>query len=163
MTHNTKTHTTHTCYLKNNAFIYVGAQARHFADNGSIRLGQRANGPLHGSTNEHRGCGRLRHVHTDKPAVQEVSDKNHLTIFRDAFFSHFPSPHHSSCFRRFEEKRVMLWGGFFFMVVGRVIMIPWGTEPPLVAELGRKNKKKIYLCHLCCQRRCCTRKVCHGK
>ncbi|XP_058807793.1 major facilitator superfamily domain-containing protein 8 isoform X2 [Phymastichus coffea] len=38
--------------------------------------------------------------------------------------------------QRFDERRVMLWGGFFFMVVGRVICIPWGPEPPIIADLG---------------------------
>ncbi|XP_008210269.1 major facilitator superfamily domain-containing protein 8 [Nasonia vitripennis] len=38
--------------------------------------------------------------------------------------------------KRFQERRVMLWGGFFFMVIGRVISIPMGTDPPLIAELG---------------------------
>lgn len=37
----------------------------------------------------------------------------------------------------------MLWGGFFFMVIGRVICIPWGTDPPLIAELGRKSHDVI--------------------
>ncbi|XP_057335701.1 major facilitator superfamily domain-containing protein 8 isoform X1 [Microplitis mediator] len=37
--------------------------------------------------------------------------------------------------KRFDERRVMLWGGFLFMVVGRIICIPWGnTDPPLIAE-----------------------------
>ena len=34
----------------------------------------------------------------------------------------------------------MLWGGFFFMIIGRVFCIPWGTDPPLIAELGRKSQ-----------------------
>ncbi|XP_014217361.1 major facilitator superfamily domain-containing protein 8-like, partial [Copidosoma floridanum] len=38
--------------------------------------------------------------------------------------------------KRFDERRVMLWGGFFCMIIGRIIHIPWGTEPPLIAELG---------------------------
>lgn len=32
----------------------------------------------------------------------------------------------------------MLWGGFFFMIIGRVICIPWGPDPPIIAEYGRK-------------------------
>ncbi|XP_011496059.1 PREDICTED: major facilitator superfamily domain-containing protein 8 [Ceratosolen solmsi marchali] len=38
--------------------------------------------------------------------------------------------------KRFDERRVAIWGGFFFMVIGRVICIPWGSDLPLIAELG---------------------------
>lgn len=31
----------------------------------------------------------------------------------------------------------MLWGGFFMMVVGRVLYIPWGTEPPKIAYINQ--------------------------
>jgi len=27
-----------------------------------------------------------------------------------------------------------MWGGFFFMVVGRALYIPWGSQPPIIAE-----------------------------
>lgn len=36
--------------------------------------------------------------------------------------------------KRFEESKVLLWGGFFFMVVGRALYIPWGNQPPIIAE-----------------------------
>ncbi|XP_024935705.1 major facilitator superfamily domain-containing protein 8 isoform X4 [Cephus cinctus] len=36
----------------------------------------------------------------------------------------------------FSERKIMLWGGFFFMIIGRVICIPWGPDPPVIAELG---------------------------
>jgi len=39
---------------------------------------------------------------------------------------------------RFEERKVMLWGGFFFMVIGRVLCIPWGPDPPIIADFGRE-------------------------
>lgn len=29
----------------------------------------------------------------------------------------------------FPETKVMIWGGFFFMVIGRAVYIPWGSEP----------------------------------
>ncbi|XP_063234023.1 major facilitator superfamily domain-containing protein 8 [Bacillus rossius redtenbacheri] len=35
--------------------------------------------------------------------------------------------------RRFDERKVLLWGGFFVMVVGRVLCIPWGSEPARIA------------------------------
>lgn len=36
--------------------------------------------------------------------------------------------------KRFEESKVLMWGGFFFMVVGRALYIPWGSQPPIIAE-----------------------------
>ncbi|XP_015610069.1 major facilitator superfamily domain-containing protein 8 isoform X2 [Cephus cinctus] len=38
--------------------------------------------------------------------------------------------------KKFSERKIMLWGGFFFMIIGRVICIPWGPDPPVIAELG---------------------------
>ncbi|KAJ8683368.1 hypothetical protein QAD02_019160 [Eretmocerus hayati] len=38
--------------------------------------------------------------------------------------------------KKFEERRVMVWGGFLFMVIGRILCIPYGTDPPIIAELG---------------------------
>ncbi|XP_031841265.1 CLN7/MFS domain-containing 8 [Nomia melanderi] len=32
--------------------------------------------------------------------------------------------------KRFNERKVMLWGGFFFMIIGRILYIPWGPGPP---------------------------------
>ncbi|XP_033220134.1 major facilitator superfamily domain-containing protein 8 isoform X2 [Belonocnema kinseyi] len=39
--------------------------------------------------------------------------------------------------KRISEIKVMMWGGFFFMVLGRLAMIPWGTDPPVIAEYGK--------------------------
>ncbi|XP_011135204.1 major facilitator superfamily domain-containing protein 8 [Harpegnathos saltator] len=41
--------------------------------------------------------------------------------------------------KRFEERKVMLWGGFFFMVIGRVLCIPWGPNLPKIADFGPYN------------------------
>lgn len=30
----------------------------------------------------------------------------------------------------------MLWGGFLFMFIGRLFCIPWGPDPPKIADLG---------------------------
>ncbi|XP_046742195.1 major facilitator superfamily domain-containing protein 8 isoform X1 [Diprion similis] len=38
--------------------------------------------------------------------------------------------------KRFSERKIMLWGGFFLMIVGRVLCIPWGPDPPVIAEYG---------------------------
>ncbi|XP_059622358.1 major facilitator superfamily domain-containing protein 8 [Phlebotomus argentipes] len=38
--------------------------------------------------------------------------------------------------KRFDERKVLLWGGFFFMVLGRALYIPWGSAPPIIAEMG---------------------------
>ncbi|XP_053980033.1 major facilitator superfamily domain-containing protein 8 [Hylaeus volcanicus] len=35
--------------------------------------------------------------------------------------------------KRFNERKVMLWGGFFFMIIGRILCIPWGPDPPQIA------------------------------
>lgn len=35
--------------------------------------------------------------------------------------------------KRFNERKVMLWGGFLFMVIGRILFIPWGPDPPKIA------------------------------
>ena len=37
--------------------------------------------------------------------------------------------------KRFNERKVMLWGGFFFMVIGRILCIPWGPDPPQIAYI----------------------------
>lgn len=31
--------------------------------------------------------------------------------------------------RRFNEHSVLLWGGFLAMIIGRILYIPWGSEP----------------------------------
>nr|XP_012225628.1 PREDICTED: major facilitator superfamily domain-containing protein 8 [Linepithema humile]XP_012225629.1 PREDICTED: major facilitator superfamily domain-containing protein 8 [Linepithema humile]XP_012225630.1 PREDICTED: major facilitator superfamily domain-containing protein 8 [Linepithema humile]XP_012225632.1 PREDICTED: major facilitator superfamily domain-containing protein 8 [Linepithema humile] len=42
--------------------------------------------------------------------------------------------------KRFQERKVMLWGGFFFMLIGRILCIPIpGMDPPLIADLGPYN------------------------
>lgn len=38
----------------------------------------------------------------------------------------------------FSEVKIMIWGGFLLMVVGRAIYIPWGTEPPVVYDSLQK-------------------------
>ncbi|XP_003706792.1 CLN7/MFS domain-containing 8 [Megachile rotundata] len=35
--------------------------------------------------------------------------------------------------KRFNERKIMLWGGFLFMIIGRVLYIPWGPDPPQIA------------------------------
>ncbi|KAK0159629.1 hypothetical protein PV327_010724 [Microctonus hyperodae] len=47
--------------------------------------------------------------------------------------------------KRFEERRVMLWFGFFFMVVGRIFCIPWGPDPPKIAEIDPFTNTTKYL------------------
>jgi MFS transporter, ceroid-lipofuscinosis neuronal protein 7 len=37
--------------------------------------------------------------------------------------------------KKFDEVKVLLWGGFFFMVLGRAVCIPWGDQPPKMAEV----------------------------
>lgn len=39
----------------------------------------------------------------------------------------------------------MLWGGFLFMVIGRILYIPWGPDSPKIADYGRmyRNKQSI--------------------
>lgn len=34
----------------------------------------------------------------------------------------------------FPEVKVMIWGGFFFMVLGRVLFIPWGPDSPPIYD-----------------------------
>lgn len=34
--------------------------------------------------------------------------------------------------KRFDERKIMIWGGFFLMVIGRFVFIPWGSEPPKI-------------------------------
>jgi ceroid-lipofuscinosis MFS transporter 7 len=36
--------------------------------------------------------------------------------------------------KRFPEHEVLLWGGFFLMVLGRGVYIPWGDEPLKIAQ-----------------------------
>lgn len=37
----------------------------------------------------------------------------------------------------------MLYGGFILMVIGRIVHIPWGSEPPIIKTAGTTvdNKK----------------------
>ncbi|XP_043668192.1 major facilitator superfamily domain-containing protein 8 isoform X1 [Vespula pensylvanica] len=41
--------------------------------------------------------------------------------------------------KRFAERKVMVWGGFLFMFIGRLFCIPWGPDPPKIADLGSFN------------------------
>lgn len=38
----------------------------------------------------------------------------------------------------FSEVKIMIWGGFLLMVIGRAIYIPWGTQPPLTYDSQEK-------------------------
>lgn len=40
--------------------------------------------------------------------------------------------------RRFSEEKVMIWGGFLFMVVGRACFIPFKSDPPHVYDVNFK-------------------------
>lgn len=35
--------------------------------------------------------------------------------------------------RKFEERSVLLWGGFLLMAIGRILYIPYGDQLPLIA------------------------------
>ncbi|KZC09574.1 Major facilitator superfamily domain-containing protein 8, partial [Dufourea novaeangliae] len=41
--------------------------------------------------------------------------------------------------KRFNERKVILWGGFFFMIIGRILCIPWGPDPPQIAYVQSFN------------------------
>uniref|UniRef100_A0A7G3AV39 Putative transporter/transmembrane protein n=2 Tax=Lutzomyia longipalpis TaxID=7200 RepID=A0A7G3AV39_LUTLO len=45
--------------------------------------------------------------------------------------------------KRFDERKVLLWGGFFFMVLGRALYIPWGSEPPPIAEVSNSTNPDV--------------------
>ncbi|XP_051175017.1 major facilitator superfamily domain-containing protein 8 isoform X2 [Leptopilina boulardi] len=47
--------------------------------------------------------------------------------------------------KRFAERKVMMWGGFFCMFVGRLFMIPWGPDPPPIAEFGPFGNETTYI------------------
>lgn len=38
----------------------------------------------------------------------------------------------------FSEVKIMIWGGFLLMVIGRAIYIPWGSKPPLIYDTQLK-------------------------
>lgn len=44
-------------------------------------------------------------------------------------------------FFSFEENQVMIWGGFAFMVLARILCIPFGGDPPIIAM--RKYKPAL--------------------
>lgn len=46
--------------------------------------------------------------------------------------------------KRIAERKVMMWGGFFCMFVGRLFMIPWGPDPPPIAEYGPFGNETMY-------------------
>ncbi|XP_015174323.1 PREDICTED: major facilitator superfamily domain-containing protein 8 [Polistes dominula] len=41
--------------------------------------------------------------------------------------------------KKIAERKLMLWGGFLFMVIGRLFCIPWGPDPPKIADFGAFN------------------------
>ncbi|XP_066999586.2 major facilitator superfamily domain-containing protein 8 [Anabrus simplex] len=45
--------------------------------------------------------------------------------------------------KRFPERKVLLWGGFFFMVIGRALYIPWGSAPPKIAEVNPVDEESV--------------------
>lgn len=56
--------------------------------------------------------------------------------------------------KRIAERKLMLWGGFLFMVIGRLFCIPWGPDPPKIAYFGvfnnitmDENGTEILGCH----------------
>lgn len=42
------------------------------------------------------------------------------------------------------ERKVMLWGGFFLMVIGRALYIPWGDGPPIIYDDSFKTNLTAY-------------------
>ncbi|XP_063709230.1 major facilitator superfamily domain-containing protein 8-like [Culicoides brevitarsis] len=46
--------------------------------------------------------------------------------------------------KHFDERKIMIWGGFFLMVVGRFVFIPWGSSPPTLREIS-SNETEIEL------------------
>ncbi|XP_017876594.1 major facilitator superfamily domain-containing protein 8 [Ceratina calcarata] len=46
--------------------------------------------------------------------------------------------------KRFNERKVLFWGGLMFMVIGRILCIPWGPDPPKIAYLGPFNNVTKY-------------------
>lgn len=41
--------------------------------------------------------------------------------------------------KRFDESRVLIWGGFLLMVLGRALYIPWGKSIPVIAHTMSSN------------------------
>ncbi|XP_011301992.1 major facilitator superfamily domain-containing protein 8 [Fopius arisanus] len=37
--------------------------------------------------------------------------------------------------KKFNERKMLIWAGFFLMIIGRVLIIPWGPGTPRMAEL----------------------------
>ncbi|XP_059487395.1 major facilitator superfamily domain-containing protein 8-like [Neocloeon triangulifer] len=51
--------------------------------------------------------------------------------------------------KRFDERSIMLYGGFFLMVVGRILHIPWGDAPPPLkteAMIANANNQEVVGC-----------------
>lgn len=40
---------------------------------------------------------------------------------------------------------MMLWGGFLFMVIGRILYIPWGPDPPKIAYVECKYQYNYFI------------------
>lgn len=47
--------------------------------------------------------------------------------------------------KRFSEVKIMVWGGFFFMALGRAIYIPYNNAPPIIYD----NDLKLNLTFFC--------------
>lgn len=41
--------------------------------------------------------------------------------------------------KRFDERKILIWGGFFLMVIGRFAFIPWGSDPPTLRHNNSSN------------------------
>lgn len=46
--------------------------------------------------------------------------------------------------KRFLEVKVMIWGGFLFMVLGRLCFIPFANDPPVMYDAGFKLNLTVY-------------------
>ncbi|XP_043262988.1 major facilitator superfamily domain-containing protein 8 isoform X1 [Colletes gigas] len=43
--------------------------------------------------------------------------------------------------KRFNERKVMMWGGFLFMLIGNIMFIPWGPDPPQIAYVDTSSNR----------------------
>lgn len=43
----------------------------------------------------------------------------------------------------------MLLGGFLSMIIGSILYIPWGPDPPKIAYVGRKYKDEYISVTFC--------------
>jgi hypothetical protein len=87
----------------------------------------------HGDLDDSWSCRSASHIRFIKTTHNEVKNSSLKISYNNIVCLVF----------RFDERSLMLYGGLFLMVVGRVVHIPWGSAPPIIKTAGFKLSKAM--------------------